>query len=40
LLGLGATISLGIGFYTLLLSFLGIPEFRELTSQLKARWKK
>ncbi|MBI4796167.1 MAG: murein biosynthesis integral membrane protein MurJ [Deltaproteobacteria bacterium] len=40
LLGLGVTISLGIGLYALLLSFLSIPEFRELAGHLKARWKK
>jgi putative peptidoglycan lipid II flippase len=40
LLGLGGTIALGLGLYTLLISFLGIPEFRELASRLKARWGK
>jgi len=40
LLGLGATISLGIGFYALLLFFLGIPEFRELVGQLKGKWRR
>jgi putative peptidoglycan lipid II flippase len=40
LLGLGGTIALGIALYTLLLSCLGIPEFKELAGQLKAGWKK
>ncbi len=40
LLGLLGAISLGIGLYVLLLSFLGIPEFRELAAQIKARWRK
>jgi putative peptidoglycan lipid II flippase len=40
LLGLGVTISLGVALYALLLSFLGIPEFRELAGKLKAKWKK
>jgi putative peptidoglycan lipid II flippase len=40
LLGLGGTIALGLGLYALLLSFLKIPEFRELTLRLKARWEK
>jgi putative peptidoglycan lipid II flippase len=40
ILGLGATIALGLGLYTLLLSFLGIPEFRELAGQIKAKLKK
>ena len=40
LLGLGGTICLGVGLYALLISFLGIPEFRELAGQLKAGWKK
>jgi putative peptidoglycan lipid II flippase len=40
ILSLGATIALGLGLYALLLSCLGIPEFRELASRLKAPGKK
>jgi putative peptidoglycan lipid II flippase len=40
LLGIVLTIFLGMGLYALLLSFLGIPEFRELVGHLKARWKR
>jgi len=40
LLGLGGTITLGFAFYALLISFLGIPEFRELAGHLKSRWNK
>jgi len=35
LLSLAAVIVLGIGLYTLLVSFLRIPEFKELTRQLR-----
>lgn len=38
LLVLGVTIALGLGLYALLLSFLNIPEFRELTGQINSRW--
>jgi putative peptidoglycan lipid II flippase len=40
LLGLLGTITLGLGLYALLISFLRIPEFRELVGQLKAKWQK
>ena len=40
LLGLMATIALGLGLYALLISFLRIPEFHELLGQLKGRWRK
>jgi putative peptidoglycan lipid II flippase len=40
LLGIALTISLGAGFYVLLISFLGIPEFGELVGQVRARWKR
>ncbi len=39
-LALGGAIALGIGLYGLLLFFLSIPEFKELTSRLQALWKK
>jgi len=40
LLGLMATIALGLGLYTLLITFMGIPEFQELLGRLKGRFKK
>jgi hypothetical protein len=37
---LGAAITLGIGLYALTMSFLNVPEFRELTEKFLARLKR
>jgi putative peptidoglycan lipid II flippase len=40
LAALGAAITLGIGFYTVVMSFLNVPEFRELSEKILARLKR
>jgi hypothetical protein len=37
---LGAAIALGIGLYTVVMSFLNVPEFRELSEKILARLKR